>query len=223
MQMNGTVYKYDRQPDITARCLSTNKRYTYLCFLFVLVVFQHPSYHTILLHFVAVLKGMLMRSCDTVPFPIPTVSIHPLQGIELFGRNRCYLHCRAHGRHPPSIDVCRNRHVRLREEGILQCIIQWWMQACLLRKLRAIEIFCYFDLDIAQISLPGYALPFLLIWIGRLLRAGWSAFEAAVPVVRDEAFALMSLRGAVGIHIVDVGKVRLESRELIRSEQSEWL
>lgn len=66
------------------------------------------------------------------------------------------------------------------------------------------------DLDIAEIALAGDSFPFLLFGIGRLFCAWRAALEAAVPVVRNEALALVSLGGAVRVDVVDVRKVGLE-------------
>lgn len=83
----------------------------------------------------------------------------------------------------------------------------------LLRQLRAVKVLGDLDLDIAEVALAGYALPFLLVGVCRFLGTGWSAFETAVPVVGYEAFALVALGRAVRVHVVDVREVGLESVE----------
>lgn len=77
------------------------------------------------------------------------------------------------------------------------------------------EIFCDFDLDIAEVALAGCALALLFVWVAGLGGSGWAALEAAVPVVRDEELAFVFLGGAVGVDIVDVGEVGLESKCII--------
>lgn len=67
------------------------------------------------------------------------------------------------------------------------------------------------DLDVAQVSLAGDALALLFVRVVRLRGPRWAALEPAVPVVRDEGFALVSLRRAVGVDVVDVGEVGLEA------------
>lgn len=64
--------------------------------------------------------------------------------------------------------------------------------------------------------MPGGAFPLLLVRVVGFGGPGRAAFESAVPVVRDEGFALVALCGAVGVDVVDVGKVGSESS----SEQS---
>jgi hypothetical protein len=72
-------------------------------------------------------------------------------------------------------------------------------------------VLCDFDLDVAEVALPGYTFALLFVGVVGLGRAGGSAFEAAVVVVRDEGLLLVVLGGAVGVDVVDVREVDLES------------
>lgn len=85
-----------------------------------------------------------------------------------------------------------------------------WPLADLLFVLFLVEVLSDLDLDVAQIALPRNALPFLLLGIRGLLGARGPAFQPAVPVVGDEALALVALRRAVRVDVVDVREVRLE-------------
>lgn len=77
---------------------------------------------------------------------------------------------------------------------------------------RAGEVFCNLDLDVAEVALARDAFAFLLVRVVRFRGSGGPALEAAVPVVRDERLAFVFLGGAVGVDVVDVGEVDLESR-----------
>ena len=72
------------------------------------------------------------------------------------------------------------------------------------------EIFCDFNLDIAQVPLSGCTPALLLIRITAFGSPRWSALEPAIPVVADERFALVLLGAAVRVDIVDVREVRLK-------------
>jgi hypothetical protein len=86
---------------------------------------------------------------------------------------------------------------------------KWWL-ADLLFVFLLVEVLRDLDLHITQISLPRNALPLLLIRIRRLLRSRRSTFQAAVPVVRHEALALVPLGRAVRVYVVNVREVCLE-------------
>lgn len=68
------------------------------------------------------------------------------------------------------------------------------------------------DLDVAEVSLSRGAFPLLLVRVVGFGGSGGSAFQSAVPVMRNEGLALVALGRAVRIDIVNMGKVGLESR-----------
>lgn len=75
---------------------------------------------------------------------------------------------------------------------------------------RAREVFCDFDLDVAEIAFPCDPFALLFGGIVGFGGTGRSAFKPTVPVVRYEGFPLVLLCRAVGVYIVDVRKIDLE-------------
>jgi hypothetical protein len=83
------------------------------------------------------------------------------------------------------------------------------------------KVFGDFDLDIAEVSLPCYALALFLVWIIRFGCTRCATFQPAIPIVRGEGLAFVSLSGAVGIDIVDMGEIDLKPVTCLVAE-SRW-
>jgi hypothetical protein len=177
---------------------------------------------------------MLVRSSHSITFPIPSIPIHSLESIVLpqrRTRRKRRLQSTRELRHPHSslrhtwrhIPPLRE-HLRLPKELLLLADVGQTRShrargivlsarrglAYLLRVFLLIKVLCNLNLDIAQVPLARNPLPLLLVRVGGFLSPRWATFEAAVPVVGHEAFALVALRGAVRVDVVDVGKVGLE-------------
>src|SRR4051794_1974332 len=61
---------------------------THLCFLpIIFFTLCLPSENAVLLDSVALLKRMLMRSCDTIAFTIASIPVHSLECVELLRRS----------------------------------------------------------------------------------------------------------------------------------------
>lgn len=146
----------------------------------------HKALHAILLNLVAPLQRMAMRPGHAVALAIPPVAIHPLDGPEALPGMHHRVARRA-GRN-------RRRHVAV-QRGLGPGIG---------------KVLGDFDLDVAQVALARAALALLLAGVVRLGRPRRAALHAAVPVVRDEGLALVALRRAVRVDVVDVREVRLE-------------
>lgn len=83
--------------------------------------------------------------------------------------------------------------------------------------LPLIKKFGYFYFDIAKIPLASNPFSFLFVWISRLLGTRRATLQAAVPVMRHEAFTFMPLRGAMRIDVVNMREICLESGTLLDS------
>lgn len=57
--------------------------WTYLHFFDILLALGQGSDDNVLFHTVAFFKSVLVRPCNTIAFPVSTISIHSLKGVEL--------------------------------------------------------------------------------------------------------------------------------------------
>lgn len=76
------------------------------------------------------------------------------------------------------------------------------------------EVFGDFDLDVAEISLSSGTFTFLFVGVVGFRGSRGSTLQSAVPVMGDKGLALVSLGRAVGIDIINMGKVSLKSTTL---------
>jgi hypothetical protein len=143
---------------------------SHLSLLLFLIPFHQESLDAILLHPIALFQTMLMRSWNTITFPVPAITINSLDGIvTLPGSSR--MRC-SHG-------IIDYRQTKLR----LHCWSTWlsrgkevialawvWLYLATIRdeicsQHGTWEILGDLDLDIAEIAFSSCTLAFLLIWV----------------------------------------------------------
>lgn len=73
------------------------------------------------------------------------------------------------------------------------------------------EVLRNLDFHVAQIAFAGDSFAFLFVGIIGFGSPRGPAFEATVPVMRDEWFAFVLLRRSMRVYIVDVWEIRLKS------------
>ena len=81
------------------------------------------------------------------------------------------------------------------------------------------EVFCDFYLDITKIALPSIPLALFLVGVFRFWCTGRTPFKPTIPIVRDKRLSLVFLSRAVGVDVVHMGEVSLESRTSEHSQQ----
>lgn len=182
---------------------------------------------------------MSVASPDAVGLAVPSTAIHPLDRVVLGSAGRGvktrWQKSRIRREHPEllvqvlSSSSCSSSGNSSTRAGIEEAVVivigvntrRQFRRGLLLGtrtrtsnmhlRHRAREVLGDLDLDVAEIPLPCGPVALLLVRVVGLGRPRGPALQPAVPVVRDEGFALVALRGAVRVDVVDVREVGLES------------
>ena len=158
--------------------------------------------HAVLLDLITLFQSVLVRPGDPITFAIVSVTIDALKRpIALAWLHGNGLRQRQQAQ---AAALAGRRIARFRDD------------------LGAREVFRYLDLNIAQVPLTDGTLALLFVRVVRLGSARWSALHAAIPIVRDKGLALIALSRTMGVDIVHVWKVNLESVYVRLEQDSRW-
>jgi hypothetical protein len=156
-----------------------------------------------------------MRSRNTITLSITTITVHALDrvvSLTTSSRMRCTQRI-VNQWHSKLVLVYSLVSWLTRSKEVVALWILWltsiWYEICSQHGAR--EVFCDLDFDIAKIPFSSCSLSLLLVWVIRFRCAWWSALEATIPVVRDEWLPLVPLGRTMGVDIVHMWKVCLES------------